>query len=179
MERDTHNCTPLCLRGLQRIEWPPVEIISYCSICFRGTRFDSASPPKDVVCSKCGDRRAVSMTESISANNVVDRCVLCGCGHLYIEKDFNGYIGFGIILAAIIGSGIFWARNVYIAVSVLGVAALIDLVFWIFSRERTVCYRCVATYRRSALNPIHERYELGTAGRFADDYDEQRELHQK
>ena len=169
----------VCLRALQRIEWLPVEIISYCDSCFRGTRFDSGSPPGEVVCSKCGDRRAVTMTESVSAKNVVDRCVLCGCGHLYIEKDFNGYIGFGIIVAAIVGSGIFWARNVYIAVSVLGVAALVDLVFWIFSRERTVCYRCVATYRRSALNPAHERYELGTAGRFADDYDEQRGIHQK
>ena len=157
----------------------PVEIISYCDACFKGTPFDSASPPAEVACSKCGDRRAVTMTESISTKNVVDRCVLCGCGHLYIEKDFNGYVGFGIIVAAIVVSGIFWARNVYVAVGVLGVAALVDLVFWIFSRERTVCYRCVATYRRAALNPVHERYELGTAGRFADDYDEQRGLHQK
>ena len=119
------------------------------------------------------------MTESISSRNRVDRCVLCGCGHLYIEKDFNGYVGAGIILAAIVGSGIFWARNVYLAVAILGLAALADLAFWLVSRERTVCYRCVATYRRAAHNPDHERYELGTAGRFADDYDEQRELHQK
>jgi hypothetical protein len=119
------------------------------------------------------------MTERISTENVVDRCVLCGCGHLYIEKDFNGYVGFGLIVAAIVGSAVFWARNVYIAVGILGVAALVDLAFWIGSRDRTVCYRCVATYRRTAPNPAHERYELGTAGRFADDYDEQRELHQK
>jgi hypothetical protein len=156
-----------------------VEILSYCAACFKATRFDSAAPPSEVVCSKCGGRRPVEMTESVSARNIVDRCVLCGCGHLYIEKDFNGYVGFGIIVAAIVGSGVFWARNVYVAVGVLGVAALVDLVFWIFSRERTVCYRCVATYRRSGLNPAHERYELGTAGRFADDYDEQRGLHQK
>jgi hypothetical protein len=156
-----------------------VEIISYCDACLRATRFDSAAAPAEVVCSKCGDRRAVSMTESIRAQNLVDRCVLCGCGHLYIEKDFNGYVGFGVIVAAVVGSGIFWARNVYLAVGILGLAALVDLAFWIVSRERTVCYRCVATYRRAAPNPTHERYELGTAGRFADDYDEQRELHQK
>src|SRR4029078_185904 len=96
----------------------------------------------EVPCAKGVRRWAVAMTESISASNVVDRCVLCGCGHLFIEKDFNGYVGFGIIVAAIVGSGIFWARNVYLAVSVLGVAALIDLIFWVFSRERTVCYRC-------------------------------------
>jgi hypothetical protein len=119
------------------------------------------------------------MSESIADRNVVDRCVLCGCGHLYIEKDFNGYVGFAIIVAAIVGSGILWARNVYLAVGVLGIAALVDLGFWLVSRERTVCYRCVATYRRTALNPSHDRYELGTAGRFADDYDEQRGIHQK
>jgi hypothetical protein len=74
---------------------------------------------------------------------------------------------------------VLWARNVYLSVGVLGAAALVDLVFWVVSRERTVCYRCVATYRGAAPNPAHERYELGTAGRFADDYDEQRQLHQK
>jgi hypothetical protein len=156
-----------------------VEIISYCDHCFKGTSFDSASAPAEVTCAKCGDRRDVSMTESVTKRNVVDQCVLCGCGHLYLEKDFNGYIGFGIIVAAITGSAVFWVRNVYLSVGILGFAALVDLVFWLISGERTVCYRCVATYRRTAPNPTHERYELGTAGRFADDYDEQRELHQK
>jgi hypothetical protein len=156
-----------------------VEVISYCDACLKGTRFDSSARPAEVACARCGERRAVTMSDCIAERNVVDRCILCGCGHLYIEKDFNGYVGFGIIVAAIVVSGIFWARNVYLAVGVLGVAALVDLAVWIVSRERTVCYRCVATYRRAAPNPAHERYELGTAGRFADDYDEQRELHQK
>ena len=156
-----------------------MEIISYCDACFKGTSFDSAASPTEVVCAKCGSRRPVALTDSIRDRNQVDRCVLCGCGHLYLEKDFNGYVGFGIIVAAIVGSAVLWARNVYLSVAVLGVAALVDLAFWLISRERTVCYRCVATYRRAALNPVHERYELGTAGRFADDYDEQRQLHQK
>lgn len=156
-----------------------MEIISYCDHCFKGTAFDSASAPAQVVCVKCGDRRDVTLTDSIRNDNKVDRCVLCGCGHLYLEKDFNGYIGFAIIVAAIVGSAVLWARNVYLSVGVLGAAALVDLVFWLVSRERTVCYKCVATYRKAAPNPTHERYELGTAGRFADDYDEQRQLHQK
>src|SRR5262245_10095003 len=88
--RSNHNC----MTRPEADRMARVEIISYCDACFHGTRFDSASPPSEVACSKCGDRRAVTMTESISAKNVVDRCVLCGCGHLYIEKDFNGYIGF-------------------------------------------------------------------------------------
>ncbi len=156
-----------------------MEITSYCGTCLAATRFDPRSAPAELPCSKCGARREVSMTESVRAANVVDRCVLCGCGHLYIEKDFNGFVGFAIILAAIVASGIAWARNVYVSVGILGAAALVDLVFWKLSRERAVCYKCVARYRGAAPNPAHERYELGLAGRFADDYDEQRELHQK
>ena len=156
-----------------------MEIISYCDDCLAGTAFDPAAGASEVACRKCGRRRAVTLTESVRSQNLVDRCVLCGCGHLYLEKDFNGYVGFGIIVAAVVGSAVLWARNVYLSVSVLGAAALVDLVFWVVSRERAVCYRCVATYRGAAPNPAHERYELGTAGRFADDYDEQRQLHQK
>jgi hypothetical protein len=106
--------------------------------------------------------------------NLVDRCAMCGCGHLYIEKDFNGYAGFAIVAVAIVGSGILWARNVLASIGILAAAAGVDLVFWLLCRERTVCYRCVARHHETAPNPAHGRYELGTAGRFADDYDEQR-----
>lgn len=156
-----------------------MEITSYCPKCFKGTRFDSAASPAELSCGGCAERRAVSMSEGVGARNVVDRCVLCGCGHLYIEKDFNGYVGMGIIVAAVLGSGVAWAYNVLIALGILGAAALLDLGVWLVSRERTVCYRCVARYRGAAPNPAHGRYELGVAGRFSDDYDEQRDLHQK
>ena len=156
-----------------------MEIVSYCPKCCKGTSFAPAGDPEEVVCPRCGDRREVRMTESLRSGNVVDRCVLCGCGHLYIEKDFNGYLGFGVIIAAVVGSAIAWASSVTLSIGVLAAAALIDLGVWCLSRERTVCYRCVATYRKTSPNPSHGRYELGTAGRFADDFDEQRELHQK
>ena len=105
--------------------------------------------------------------------------MVCGCGHLYIEKDFNGYVGGAIVIAAIVGSGIAWARSVALSIEILAGAALLDLAVWLVARERTRCYRCETVYRGASPNPAHGRYELGLAGRFADDYDEQRELHQK
>ena len=39
--------------------------------------------------------------------------------------------------------------------------------------ERTICYQCMAVYRGVESNPAHEPYDLGIAGRFADDYDDQ------
>jgi len=53
-----------------------VEIISYCDACFKGTSFDSSAEPGEVVCARCGSRRPVALTDSIRAQNVVDRCVL-------------------------------------------------------------------------------------------------------
>jgi uncharacterized protein (DUF983 family) len=157
---------------------PIVEITSYCPKCYKGAAFASASAPAEIACSRCGERRAVGMTESVRERNLVDRCVLCGCGHLYIEKDFNGYLGMAIVAAAIVGSALVYARDVFIATGILAAAALVDFAVWRFSRERTVCYRCVARYRGAAANPAHGRYELGIAGRFADDFDEQRGIHQ-
>ena len=156
-----------------------MEITTYCPKCQAAARFDPSSAPAEVVCPRCGDRRPLSVSESITAKNLVDRCVLCGCGHLYVEKDFNGWLGGAIVLAAIVASGIAWARNVAVSIAILAGAALLDFAVWLVARERTRCYKCEAVYRRAALNPAHERYELGLAGRFASDYDEQRELHQK
>lgn len=155
-----------------------MEIVSFCERCCAGTRLDSKAGPTEAVCRKCGARRDVRLTPAIVERNVVDRCALCGCGHLYIEKDFNGYVGFAIVATAVVASAVLWARDVFLSVGVLGAAALIDLVFWLLSRERAVCYKCVAQYRGAERNPEHERYELGTAGRFVDDYDEERRRHQ-
>ena len=156
-----------------------MQVVSNCPGCFKATRFRTEEAPAEVVCLRCTRRREVLLTESVRERGVVDRCVLCGCGHLYIEKDFNGYIGFGIIAAAIVASAVLWPRDVYWSIGVLGIAAVIDLAFWKFTGERTVCYRCAAFHRGAAPNPEHGRYELGLGGRYADDYDEQRELHQK
>ncbi len=155
-----------------------MEIVSFCESCYAGTRLDAKAGPTEAVCRKCGRRRDVRLTPSVAEKNVVDRCVLCGCGHLYIEKDFNGYLGFAVVAGAIAGSAVLWAWNLFWSLGVLAAAALIDLLVWSLSRERTVCYRCVAQYRGADPNPEHERYELGTAGRFTDDYDEERRRHQ-
>ena len=40
---------------------------------------------------------------------------------------------------------------------------------------RTICYKCLATYRGASPNPEHKAYELGVAGRFADDYEDRKD----
>lgn len=155
-----------------------MRVLAHCPRCLAAARFDTAAAPPELVCPKCGDARPVTLSEAVRERGEVDRCAMCGCGHLYIEKDFNGVAGFGIIVTAIVASGIAWAYDVFIAVGILAGAALLDLGVWAVSPERTVCYRCAASYRGAAVNPAHGRYELGIAGRFADDYDEQRRRHQ-
>lgn len=156
-----------------------MEITAACPKCRAAAPVDAEPASREFACPRCGERTPLQVTESVAARNLVDRCVVCGCGHLYIEKDFNGYLGGAIVLAAIVGSGIAWARNVAVSIAILAGAALLDLAVWLVARERTRCYRCETVYRKTAPNPAHGRYELGLAGRFASDYDEQRELHQK
>ena len=150
-----------------------MEVVSYCPKCFKGARFQTGEAPEAVVCGRCTDRRDVTLTESVRDRNVVDRCLLCGCGHFYIEKDFNRTAGFVVVVVAAVASAIAWAYNVYVSVGILAAAALLDLAVWLVSKERAVCYKCEAYYRGAAPNPAHGRYELGVAGRFSDDYDEQ------
>lgn len=155
-----------------------MRITAVCADCLKGAVFASDAAPDAVSCPKCGGRREVTLTESVRERNVVDRCVLCGSGHLYIEKDFNGYVGFGILLLAVVGSFVAWPYSWEVSTGILGVAALADMVVWKASRDRTICYRCQAAYRGADANPAHKPYDLGTAGRFADDYDEQQGRHQ-
>ena len=155
-----------------------MQIVSFCEACCASTAVDSKAAPSEVVCRRCGERRDVRLSAGITERNLVEQCALCGCGHLYIEKDFNGYVGAAIVVGAIVVSAVLWTRNLVWSLGVLAAAALVDLLVWTLSRERTVCYKCVAQYRGAATNPGHERYELGTAGRFTDDYDEERRRHQ-
>ena len=156
-----------------------MELVTHCPKCQAPTRLSLSFVPAEVVCSRCGERRPLELSRKIQEENIVDRCALCGCGHLYIEKDFNSWVGGAIVLGAIVASGIAWSRNLLVSLGILAGAALLDLGVWLVARERTRCYRCETVYRRATPNPAHERYELGLAGRFANDYDEQRELHQK
>ena len=153
-----------------------MRVVSYCSKCLRGTPLSIPGEP-EVFCRHCSDKRSVTPSASITENKIVDVCALCGGGHFYIEKQFPGWLGGSIVVAAIVSFLILTTVNIAVALGVLLGAAALDWVVYQVVPLRTICYQCLAAYCGAARNPEHTTYELGTAGRFADDYEKQRHEH--
>lgn len=150
-----------------------MKVTTYCPDCLKRASFDTAAPPAELDCA-CGKRRIVTVGAAIRDRRVVDICAICGSGYFYIEKDFNGWVGLGIMAVAI--GGFLWVigTNWFVAMGFLAGAAILDFVAYAFAGRRTVCYQCLAAYHGTAENPSHGTYDPGLAGRFADDYEEQR-----
>lgn len=147
-----------------------IRVESVCGECLKRTPLPLSGADK-LRCRRCGGEREVRPSATLLERKVVDVCALCGCGYLYVEKDFPAWMGLGVMIAGVAGFLLLAERNIALALGVLmGVAAL-DGLLYRFVPFRTVCYRCLATYRGAVRNPEHRTYELGTAGRFTDDYE--------
>ena len=70
----------------------------------------------------------------------MDACALCGCEHLYRQRDFNR--GLGCLLVVIGAVFVPWTYGL----SLVGLS-LVDL--WLYRRlsDSVVCYRCDTVYR--------------------------------
>ena len=149
-----------------------MRVISYCNGCLTGTAAEFPEA-REIVCRQCGEKRNV-VAERLQ-ENMVKQCAMCGCGHLYVEKDFPAWLGGAIMLSGVVGFLVMTFHNILIAIGILLAVAALDFVAYQFAPWRTVCYRCLATYRGAERNPDHRAYELGLAGRYSDDYEKTRE----
>ena len=153
-----------------------MKVTSFCPRCLSRRRFDAAAPPEALDCPKCGDVQPISSSAAVRTENRLDLCPACGSGYFYREKDFNAWAGGAVIGAAVIGFLVMADRNITVALAILLGAALLDFVVYLAVPFRYVCYRCLASMHGAARNPSIGAYDLGTAGRFADDYDRERDL---
>ena len=95
-------------------------------------------------------------------------CPACGCGDLFIRKNFPQKLGLAIVAGAAIGFLVLAANPVtfYLGVYVLIAAVVVDAVLYLFVKRVTVCYRCRATFRDAPLNPEHGAFELSIAEKY-------------
>jgi hypothetical protein len=95
-------------------------------------------------------------------------CPACGCGELFIRKDFPQKLGLAIVAAAGGGFLILAARprSFYLGVGVLLAATVIDALLYFIVPKVTVCYRCGAEFRQRKLNPAHHGYELAVGEKY-------------
>jgi hypothetical protein len=148
-------------------------LTSICPTCLKPTRVELDPPPVEVACG-CGVKRPLTASPSMREKRIVDVCALCSSGYFYVEKSFNRWVGFVVVTVAILVFVWLITVNWFIAMGVLLGAALLDAVAYAISGDRTICYQCLAEYTGGVRNPDHGAYDLGTAGRFTDDYETER-----
>ena len=92
----------------------------------------------ECACPKCGTARAVAADGWNERE--VRTCPICGCTHLYRQRDFNR--GLGCLLVAIGAVLVPWTFGLSLIV-----LSLVD--WWLYRRlrEAVVCYRCDTVYR--------------------------------
>lgn len=124
---------------------------------------DEASP--SIVCSVCGWKRPVCEGDVVDGQPV--KCVVCGCGDLWRQKNFPQALGLAMVAAGALLSTVAW--SFYMPQTALGVLlafALVDVLLYTFMRDILVCYRCRARYSDTSLHDDQPRFNLETAERY-------------
>ncbi len=92
------------------------------------------------LCSFCAKNLILFPTEKFSHDQTLDQCPICGCAHLFKQKDFNRTLGLIILLLGIIPAYFTYGISLLIV-------TLID--WYLYSRVEEVgcCYQCGSVYR--------------------------------
>ena len=149
-----------------------MKVTAICDQCLGKIPFHASQAPERLSCRRCGREKDVAPSEAVRLENRLDQCPVCQSAYFYREKDFNAWAGGAVILAAIVGFLLMAERNIAIALGILLAAAALDFIVYLLVPFRYNCYKCLASFRGAARNPSIGPYDLGTAGRFADDYEE-------
>lgn len=128
-----------------------MRIRTQCRAC--GLPFSSVltESTHTLACPECGTQRSLAQNGWTKAS--VDTCPLCGCRHLYRQRDFNR--GLGCLLVLIGAALVPWTLGLS-----LPLFGLIDL--WLYRRLRdaVVCYRCDTVYRDARPGPRQVEFDL-------------------
>jgi hypothetical protein len=125
-----------------------MQILAKCPTCDAGLPVDADEAPAAIKCGGCGRDMPLAFTDAMRADRAVDRCPVCGGGDFYIRKDFDPKVGLTVVvIGALISAGFYWFGRDLVAYSILGGAALVDLIVYGRLKEVTVCYRCHSEFR--------------------------------
>ena len=136
-------------------------ILAKCPTCDAGLPVHAGAAPSTIACGRCGREIPLAITDDVRADRTVDRCPVCTGADFYIRKDFDPKVGLTVVIVGALTSAVFyWFGRDLIAYSVLGGAALIDLVVYGRLKDVTVCYRCHTEFRgayerRAAAFDLH------------------------
>jgi hypothetical protein len=122
--------------------------------------------PGSIQCPRCRRSHPAAVTDSIRHKNMLDRCAICGCRELFIRKDFPQRIGLLIVVVFGVLALYFFRTSVITAWTILASAVLIDLLIYLLIGRVTTCYACRAEYRKCAIDPTHQDFDLATSEKY-------------
>jgi len=148
-----------------------MEIVARCPKCDAGLPVSAADAPPAIKCGRCGREMPLSVSDDLRADRSVDRCPVCSGAEFYIRKDFDPKVGVTVvIIGALISASFYWFGRDLVAYSILGGAALIDLVVYGRLKDVTVCYRCHTEFR-GAYTRSAGAFDLHTADVLEQEYE--------
>jgi hypothetical protein len=127
-----------------------------CDACGRAIRVPLDRPRDGADCPGCGRRHPIRVDDALVGSGVLSRCLVCGLGRLYVQKDFNKRLGIAIFAVAAILSVPTWGLS-------LLAATLLDVGLYHLLGDVTLCYRCGVQYRGFRKNPEHLPFDLHVA----------------
>ena len=83
----------------------------------------------------------------------VRSCPLCGCEHLYGQKDVNRILGCGLVLLGVVF--VPWTYGLSLIL-----LSAVDLVLYYRLPRAVVCYRCDTVYRDARPGPRQGEFDL-------------------
>jgi len=135
-----------------------------CPQCDQTTRQEIEPATRQVVCTSC--QHAITSLPPDAAEPL-RRCLVCGCGELFVRKNFSQRLGLTIVVAAMVLSSIAWGFHWrYTTYGILFAAALIDVILYFSVGNLLQCYRCRAEYRGLPELDLGEPFSLETHEKF-------------
>ena len=148
-----------------------MQVVAHCPKCDAGLPVNAADAPESIQCGGCGHILPLAFSDALRSDSQVGTCPVCLGAEHYIRKDFDPKVGLTVVIIGALISGVFyWFGEDLIAYSILGGAALIDLIVYGRLGDVTVCYRCHSEfrgkYRRTA-----QHFNLHTADVLEQEYE--------
>src|SRR6266550_280658 len=125
-----------------------MQILAKCPKCDAGLPVEAAENPSAIRCGACGSDIPLIISEAERSDTAVDACPVCRRADFYSRKDFDPTIGLTVVVVgAAISAVFYWFGKDFVAYSILGGAALIDLAVYGRLKDLTVCSRCHTEFR--------------------------------
>ena len=131
-----------------------MRIRTQCRACGLPFKERLARDTETLTCPNCDEFRALDLSGwPAAAPNTIETCPVCGCRHLYRQRDVNR--AWGCVLVAIGAILVPWTYGLSLVV-----LAIVDWVLFHRLSEAVVCYRCDTVYRDAKPGHLQNEFDL-------------------